>query len=136
MIKAVPYILTKGSEKFKEFLANPFTTDMLDTHFDGWRERGKLNGWTKFVSDEHTLEFYPTYYTLKKNKPADSTAYMLSMPEEIDDFITDMSRFGIQLYWTTWIDENFEPKEYLPVTEIKDYFTDLLGRMGKSHELM
>jgi len=136
MIKAVPYILTKGSEKFKEFLANPFTIDLFNTHFDGWRERGNLNGWAKFVSDEHTLEFYPTYYTLKKNKPADSTVYMLSIPKEIDDFITDMSRFGIQLYWTTWIDENFEPKEYLPVTEIKDYFTDLLGKMGKSHELM
>ena len=136
MIKAVPYILTKGSEKFKEFLANPFTTDLFNTHFDGWRERGTLNGWMKFVSDEHTLEFYPTYYTLKKNKPADSTVYMLSTPKEIDDFITDMSRFGIQLYWTNWIDENFEPKEYLPVTEIKDYFTDLLGKMGKSHELM
>ena len=136
MIKAVPYKLTKGSEKFKEFLATSFSTDIFNTHFDGWRERGKLNGWTKFVSDDYTLEFYPTYYTLKKNKPADSTAYMLSLPEEIDDFITDMSRFGIQLYWTTWIDENFEPKEYLPVTEIKDYFTDLLGKMGKSHELM
>lgn len=144
MIKIVPYIMTKGSEKFKDFLALPFTIDMLypvfgdkstDMLFDGWRGKNMIN-WYKFTNDNKIiLEFYPTYYTVKKNVK-DSITYMLSIPENINDFINDMNRFGVQLYWTTWIDQNFEPKEYLHVDEIEQYFIDLLLKMGKSHELL
>ena len=145
MINVVPYKETNGSEGFKKFLATPFSIDMLypvfndksrDTLFDEWRGKDMLNGWSKFTSDEYTLEFYPTYYTIKKNKPVDSIQYMLSLPTTIDDFINDMNRFGVQLYWTEWIDQNFEPKEYLHVDEIKNYWTALLAKMGKSHELL
>jgi len=144
MINVVPYSETKGSEKFKTFLAKPFTFDMLypvfgeksvETLFEDWRGKDMMN-WYRFNNDNYTLEFYPTYYTLKKNKPADSIKYMLSIPETISDFINDINRFGVQLYWTSWIDENFEPKEYLHRGEIKNYFTDLLAKMGKSHELL
>ena len=61
---------------------------------------------------------------------------MLSIPVTIDDFINDLTRLGVLLYWTDWIDQNFEPKEYLAVDEIKNYWTDLLAKMGKSHELL
>jgi len=145
MAIVVPYSETKGSKKFKEFLSKPFTVDMLypvfgdksvETLFDGWRSSGVLNGWSKFTSENYTLEFYPTYYTIKKNKPANSTGYMLALPKDIDDFIADMKRFGVELQWTNWIDENFEPKEYLRVEDIKEYWRDLLANMGKSHELL
>ena len=145
MPKVALYSETTGSKKFKEFLARPFTVDMLypvfndkscETLFEGWVSKGVLNGWSKFVSDDYTLEFYPTYYQIKKNKPADSTAYMLSVPATINVFINDMDRFGVELEWTNWIDLNFEPKEYLHVDDIKDYWIDLLAKMGKSHELL
>lgn len=143
MIKVVTFNKTRGSEKFKEFLAKPFKIDMLyqfndqstDTLFDDWRGKDMIN-WYKFTNDEYTLEFYPTYYTLKKNKPIDSTKYMMSIPETIDDFINDMDRFKVQLYWTNWIDQNFEPKDYLSINQIKIYFKDLLIKMGKSEELI
>ena len=144
MIAVVPYSETKGSEKFKEFLTQPFTLDILypvfgeksvNTLFEDWRGKDMIN-WHRFNNDDYVLEFYPTYYTIKKNKPVDSIKYMLSIPETISDFINDMNKFGVQLYWTSWIDQNFEPKEYLPVDGIKEYFTDLLAKMGKSHELL
>ena len=144
MIKTVPYILTKGSEKFKDFLALPFTIDMLypvfgdksrDMLFDDWRGKDMVN-WHRFTNDgKIVLEFYPTYYLIRKDKP-ETAKYMLSIPESIDDFINDMDRFKIQLYWTKWIDENFEPKEYLHKDEIEQYFVNLLLKMGKSHELL
>lgn len=144
MIVAVPYSKTKGSEKFKEFLAKPFTVDMLypvfndqscELLFEAWRGKNMVN-WYKFTNDDKIiLEFYPTYYTVRKDVK-DGVTYMLSIPKTIDDFINDMHRFGIPLYWTNWIDQNFEPKEYLHVNEIKNYFTDLLAKMGKSHELL
>jgi hypothetical protein len=46
-----------------------------------------------------------------------------------------MNRFGVELYWTRWIDENFEPKEYLHVDDIKKYYVDLLTKLDKSNEL-
>jgi len=145
MIKTVSYSKTNRSEKFRQFLASPFTIDMLypiyndkscETLFDDWRGKDMLNGWCKLRNDDFTLEFYPTYYTIKKNKPVDSTKYMLSIPATIDDFITDMERFDVQLYWKKWIDENFEPKEYLHSDEVEQYFVELLMKMGKSHELL
>ncbi|MDA3780962.1 MAG: hypothetical protein PF487_12195 [Bacteroidales bacterium] len=143
MIKVVTFNKTRGSEKFKEFLASPFKIDMLyqfndqstETLFEDWRGKDMIN-WHKFTNDDYTLEFYPTYYTLKKNKPLDSIKYMMSIPKTIDDFINDMDRFGVELYWTNWIDQNFEPKEYLSINKIKTYFTDLLTKMGKSEELL
>jgi hypothetical protein len=144
VVNVIPYSETTGSEKFKEFLAKPFTVDMLypvfndksvETLFEGWRGKDMIN-WYRFSNDNKIiLEFYPTYYTLRKDVK-DGITYMLSIPITIDDFINDMKRFGVQLQWTTWIDENFEPKEYLRVDEIKNYWTDLLAKMGKSHELL
>lgn len=143
MINVVSYSETQGSEKFKEFLARPFSLDMLypifndqscDTLFEDWRGKNMIN-WYKFTNNKIVLEFYPTYYTIRKDVK-DSITYMLSIPITIQDFINDMNRFGIQLYWTKWIDQNFEPKEYLQISEIKNYWTDLLAKMGKSHELL
>jgi hypothetical protein len=143
MIKVVPFMQTSGSEKYKNFLALPFTIDMLypvfndkscETLFDDWRGKNMVN-WYKFTNeDKVVLEFYPTYYTVTKNVP-NAIKYMLSIPRTINDFINDMDRFDVQLYWTNWIDINFEPKEYLNSEEIKTYFVDLLGKMGKSNEL-
>jgi hypothetical protein len=142
MIKAVPYIQTIGGERFKNFITAPFTIDMLypifnkkscDTIFDGWKGKDML-GWHKFTNDEgFILEFYPDYYLVKKIKG--NTNYRLALPKDINDFINDMKRFGIEIYWSQWVDDNFEPKEYMDKEEILNYFTDLLTRMGKSHEL-
>ena len=144
MIKVVPFIQTIGSEKFKQFLALPFTIDMLypvfnekscNTLFDNWHYKNMLN-WHKFSNDDKIIiEFYPKYYVLYKNI-SNNIKYMMPLPKTINSFINDMNRFNIQLYWTNWIDENFEPKEYLHVDEIKNYYVDLLGKMGKSYELL
>lgn len=136
--------MTNGSEKFKKFLTTPFTIDMLfpifnekscETLFIGWKGENML-GWYKFTyNNKIILEFYSTYYIIKKDIE-NSMNYKLSLPITIDNFINDMNRFGIQLNWSDWIDNNFEPKEYLSVTEIKSYFNDLLSKIGKSHELL
>lgn len=144
MIKVVPFVLTTGSEKFKNFLSTPFTLDMLypiygdkscETLFYDWRGKNMIN-WYKFTNDDKIiLEFYPKYYMVKKDVQ-NSITYTLSIPKTIDEFINDMYRLGIDLYWTNWIDFNFEPKEYLQVNEIKPYFEELLGKMGKANELL
>lgn len=143
MIKVVPYNETIGSERFKEFLTKTFVVDMLclvsekssvTTLFDGWRGKNMIN-WFRFTNqDGLVLEFYPegTYIIKpKKGKPN-----QLKTPKTIDEFIDDMIRFDVPIYWNDWVDKNFEPKDYMRFDEIKPYFTDLLNRMGKGHELL
>jgi hypothetical protein len=89
-------------------------------------EGENMLSWHKFINDDKfILEFYPTYYVLTKDVP-NATKYMMAIPKTIDDFINDMQRFGVQLYWTDWIDTNFEPKDYLHIDEIKSYYVNLL----------
>lgn len=132
-----------GSKKFKEFLTKIFMMDMLypvigessvTTLFDGWHGKNMIN-WFKFTNEDGlVLEFYPegTYIIKSKN----GKTYQLKTPKTIDDFINDMIRFNIPIYWNNWIDDNFEPKDYMRFDEIKPYFSDLLTRMGKGHELL
>ena len=139
-----PYIKTLGKERFKKFLMRPFTIDMLapvfgdksvDTLFDGWRGKDMVN-WYKFTNENGVvLEFYPENTYIIKDKKSEK-AYQLKTPKTIDCFINDMVNLDIPLYWSQWIDENFEPKEYLAANGIRDYYADLLARMGKSQELM
>lgn len=141
-MRAIPYIQTMGSERFKNFLTVPFSIDMLapifgdkscDTIFGGWRGKN-MGNWYKFVADDDTvLEFYPDYYIIKK--PKTSINYQMPLPKNVNDFVNDMFRFDISIYWSIWVDVNFEPKEYLDAQGVSDYFKDLLTRMGKIHEL-
>jgi len=146
MIKVTPFIETSGSDKFKQFLATPFTIDMLypifndkscETLFEGWKGKNMLS-WYKFTNDnECILEFYADYYVIKKAIGKIKTVvYQLPLPTTINAFINDMQRFGIQLYWMQWIDDNFEPKDYLHKDGIRAYYEDLLGKMDKSFELL
>ncbi len=144
MIEVAPYFNTVGSERFKKFLDQPFNPNILARNnsvedsttilFDGWKYKNMLS-WYKFTNDDgHILEFYADYYIVKKKNNNDKS-YTLSLPPTINDFINDMNRLDIRLYWSDWIDINFEPKEYLHKNKIYDYFINLLGRMGKSNEL-
>lgn len=142
IMKVVPYILMCGSEKFKDFLDQPFDMNTLYPIqnasviplFDGWRGKN-MGTWNKFTNDDNIiLEFYPSYYTAI---PPKSTAkYMIPLPLTLNEFINDMHRCNVQLYWSEWIYENFEPKDYMHKDEIRSYFANMLSRMGKSHELL
>jgi len=142
MIKVVPYIMLHGSEKFRDFLNQPFDMNILYqidnvqtvVLFDGWRGKS-MGSWYKFTNDENiVLEFYATHYTVAY--PKSTSKYMMGLPFTINDFINDLYRCNVQLYWTEWIHENFEPKDYIHRDEIREYFVNLLKRMDKSHELL
>lgn len=142
MIKVSQYIETMGCEKFKKFLAQSFDINMLfqisDNNiivlFDGWRGKN-MGTWYKFTNDDNVvLEFYSNEYNIQLIKG--TIKQTLSLPSTLNDFINDMNRYNVQLYWGEWIDVNFEPKEYLHKDEIRQYYVDLLSKMDKSHELL
>jgi hypothetical protein len=139
MIKAIPFIQTIGTEKFKEFLLQPFKTEQLDSNdntqilFDDW----------KFTDDDVyenkngvTLNFFSTYYVITKGSNTNpNTQHFIPMPVMIEDFVNDMAKYGVSLFWSDLIDEKFEPKDYLHKDEIRNYFQTLLNKMGKYNEL-
>ena len=105
MITVVPYKETKGSERFKEFLTQPFTVDILypvfndkskDTLFDEWRGKNMLN-WSKFNNDEYTLEFYPTYYTVKKKLRFSEKISIYNICNDIEEKILSGNKSSVIL---------------------------------------
>ena len=141
MIPVTPYILTTGTNKFKSFLMQEFSFDMLfniktksQVLFDCWRGKDMIT-WVKYTNeDNYVLEVYPTHYIIKT--PNITAILQIQHPKTINDFINQTNMFGVKLYWSNWIDENFEPKEYLHKDRIKDYYVNLLEKMDKSHELI
>jgi len=132
MNKVVPYFKTIGTKKFKEFLNHEFDLDFLLKYFNGWN--GKIMGdWWKFTYNNIILEFYPVYYYIRKPK---GFIVQLPLPKTLNDFINDMNRLDIDLYWSDWIEENLEPKHFLPQNEIKNYYKKLLHDINKGHELL
>lgn len=139
MIKAVPFIETIGSDKFKEFMLQPFKISMLcqinngdEPIFTQWRYKN-MGSWYKFTNDDDiVLEFYPDQYDIivKNNKKT-----IMSLPQTLDDFVCDMKRYNVQLFWDDLIDLKFEPKDYLNKDEISAYFVNLLAQIDKSNEL-
>ncbi len=141
MIKVVPYIQTIGTEKFKEFLTQPFNINMLlndndsnVTLFERWKHGEDINNWYRITNDDIILEFDAKYYTIKNN--VNNTSSIVHVPMTINDFINDMIRFDVNIYWSDWIFNNFEPKDYLHKDEISNYYKELLTKMDKSHELI
>ena len=138
IVKVVPYIKTLGTERFKELISAPFDYNMLDNIddsnvliiFKDWSGK-HIGKHVTFTNNNVTLEFHDTYYTIRKV----GSVVKLYLPETIDDFINAMYLQEIGLYWEDWIDEKFEPKDYLPKNRIKHYYADLLHKMDKDAEL-
>ena len=141
MIKTAPLIDTLGKIKYRNFLAQPFTIDllfpMLDNNtvpiFDCWRGKNMMN-WYRFVDENKTivLEFYPDYYNIKYN----NNNQQQILPKNINDFINDMNKINFQLYWNDDILNLLDPMDILNVSEIEDYYRTLLLKIDKSHELL
>ena len=132
MIKVSPYIETVGAEKFKNFILQPFSVESM-AYFDGWRGKD-MGTWHKFTNEEGVvLEFYSDIYITKISKR--NIQQTTPIPLTINDFINDMKRHNVQLYWNESILDILEPKEFLHKDEIRKYFADLLTKMEKGYEL-
>lgn len=141
MIKVATYIKTIGCEMFKNFISLPFSINFLynitneegiNVIFDGWHGKD-MGSWYKFYNEEKiVLEFYADHYFIKFPK---KDSQKLPLPRTINDFINDMDRFGVEIYWNQWMKDNFEPKDYLYVDDIPKYFNELLIKMQKEEDL-
>jgi hypothetical protein len=117
MHQVLPDIETAGNRKFTEFLAKTFVCDMLSpvygessvtTIFQGWRGELMYN-WCRFTNDNgDILEFYAEGQYVIKARNESSDDYQLRTPKTIEEFIDDMHRFGIKLFWSEWVVKKFK----------------------------
>lgn len=130
--KASPFYLTRGNENYKTYVEKAFSIQtLLDNLFDDWKYKDMLS-WHKFYNlDNVILEIYSEYYIIKK----DNIEYKLPVPNTIDEFIIDMYRLKVNLFWIDEIDNLFEPRDFLSIVNIKEYYSKLLEKMNKSYEL-
>lgn len=141
-MKVIRFIETvEGNDKYKEFLLKDFNVDMLFPIndktsipiFEGWRGKN-MEVWCKLTNDDGViLEVFPVTYTVIFKS---GLKYVLPLPKTINDFINDMIRLGVNLFWSEWMYDNFEPKEFLHPDDIVQYYTKLLKKMDKSNELI
>lgn len=137
MIKVSRLVETTGTQIFKEFLQTKFDFKFLvgeNPYFDCWRMKN-MGNWSKYTNDDDIiLEAYAETY--KIIRPKDAATYEIPIPKDINEFIEDMYRFDIPIYWKPIIDELFEPKDYLNTNNIREYYVELLTKMEKSFELL
>ena len=73
--------------------------------------------------------------TFEGNAYSFNGVFVAPMPRNLDEFISDMLRIGIDLRWKPEITELFEPQKVVAENTIEDYYRELLTKMGKEHEL-
>jgi len=132
MIKVVPYIETMGTNEYKKLLNTPFNFNDIPIYFNNWKGK-KMGAWWKFNDNNTTLEFFSSYYNVI-NKNMDNVI-QLPLPKTLNDFINDMNRLDIELYWSNWMEENYDPKHFISKDKIKEYYKKLLSDIEKDHEL-
>jgi len=134
-LQAAPYLLTRGNTKYKDYVDQLFNHSLLDSYnegiFDEWKHKD-LMGWHRYTSDKVTIEFYPSHYIIKNV----DLEYKLPIPRTLDEFIGDMHRLNVKIYWKNTIESLFEPRDFICVDETKDYYQLLLEKMNKSYELI
>jgi len=111
-MKAVSFIQTMGTKKYKTFLSAPF----------------KIEHVQYFNLPEGSIVFDGDSYSYNK-------VHVAPLPTNLDEFISDMKRIGIILEWKPEAIKGFEIKDILPQKEIQQYWGDLLTKMDKGHEL-
>lgn len=133
----IPYIDTMGTKKYFELVNKKFDINYfypfdksksIKVLFKGWKGMKSMD-YFKLKNDKIILEFY--YDTYKINDEI-----TLPIPNTLNDLINDLNRFNVTLYWSDWIDEEFEPIDFIKKDEIKKYYVDLLNVMEKDYELL
>ena len=108
---------TTGNKKFTEFLSKTFVCDMLypvyeensvTTIFQGWQGELMYN-WSRFSNENgDILEFYAEGVYVIKVRKERNNGYQRRTPITIEEFIDDMNKFGIQIYWSDWVAKEFK----------------------------
>ena len=120
---------TVKTDVYINYLNNNFDLNNLIDVFNYWKVRN-MGSYNKFINindNDIILEIFGTYYIIlnKNNK------IQIPLPKTIGEFITDMFRFNIKLFWNDNIMNILEPKDYYHKDKIKNYYINLLTKMNK-----
>lgn len=92
-----------------------------DVFFDGWTCKN-LNHWQVLTNNENdiTITIEPNNYTVNISHREFNFP---SLPDTIDDFINDLKRIGVKLFWHNNIVEKFGYEEITSNKKIVEYYS-------------
>lgn len=133
MYNTVSFINTLGTNEYRNLILQTFSFDDITKYFFGWKKKEMVN-WVRYVQNKYVIDVFTKNYEIINN--IKNEKYKLPYPKTINDFINDMDRLGIILMWDNLVIEKYEPKDYLPVDKIPEYYKNLLNSLNKGHELI
>ena len=95
--------------------------------FDGWIKKD----YNIFEKENIKLKFNKQNECYKINDK-----YILPYPETLNDFISDLKRCNIDLYWKSEILKDLLVKDFYAENELKNYYNNLLRNLDKLNELI
>jgi hypothetical protein len=131
MTKVATYIKTNRTNKYREFLNKPFEFKDIPNLFIGWEMKDDNVFIKVFSNNSVKLNINSEHYQIDIGLHV----YTSLNPLTINDFINDMDRNGIDLYWDEKALNNLKPIDYIISEEIGLYYKNLLDKMGKGFEL-
>jgi len=136
--KAFSYInLEVLSKEYKDFLLQKFEVGNLfyinedvQQLFIEWSGKN-MEGWYKVVNiyKDITFNFFSDEYKIFTKTKTGTFPF----PRNLNDFISDCERMNIDLYWNIpYLDTLFPTKIYMKIDDMKQYYKELLTKIGKS----
>lgn len=137
MFIAQPFLFGKLNKDYQKFLSQPFKTRMLgkvdinhvdNSLFIGWSGSATTK-FERFIKDNNKIYFFgkqlPYEIIVEKN------SFTFPFPQNIDQFICDCKRCGVDLHWNESIFDNLDPKVILSTEDYHKYITDILTKLDK-----
>lgn len=139
-IGAVSLNRTVGIEKIESLYDSKLDKiENLSNFFNGSWDiiRNDIN-WTVIKYNIYKFEFLSnnTYVVEYYDESETLVKYTLPKPNILGDFIDDMTRLNIPLFWNPHIVDNYEPHNLLDVDLIENFFREKLNNIEKGFELL
>ena len=133
-MKVTSYINTIKNAEYRNYLNQTFNPEQISIIFDGFRYKN-LASLIKLQSNDITFEFYTDYYKII-DENANEIIQINKVPSTLYEFIEDINRYNVLIYWSKNIFTTFEPEIILESCDIRCYYENLLSKINKSHELL
>lgn len=133
-MKVTSYLNTIKNAKYKEFLNQPFNIESTTKIFNDFKYKN-LASLIKLQGNDIIFEFYTNYYKII-NENTNEIIQINKIPTTLYEFIEDINKYNVQIFWSNNIFNTFEPEIILESNDIKTYYENLLKKINKSHELL
>jgi hypothetical protein len=136
-IKAVPNRLLLYNEDVNNLLNAKFDEKKLSEYFGKNFVINNFTDWVKVSYGKYNFEFNNIEFTVEYYDDSEIlNKYRLPLPKCLDDFINDMYRLNIDIYWTNKIITKYLPNFLIDKNNLENFIRYYLTKIEKEFELL